>query len=446
MKRLIYIVITTILCIIPIKVEAKEELMYCEYKWTYINSAKTDYISYKVTYYDDNTVKHEYIPTDSLNYKQGSNKHNGVGIFNANKRAGEMRYLKDNFTATEMQTYYNKKTCPYIIYTSANTSLADRQITPSESYDTSNYSKEDYRDAVASSYSSSHFKKEETETPGTSGSAICVYDSPKNYANKFSITCQGTNNCKIDTSLDLTIASDAASLTIGDTCPEKIYITILNNKTITSINTTSGSALYLNKDKSTEGNSSSGEDEPNEPTKSEPYETDSRYIEAKAKADKYCAPADTSSGYVDDTLCFEAEKEMERIKALYTSSATTPPSSESNLELENFCQGPVQGVFTTLGWVFFVIKILIPILLIVFGSIDVGKTVVASKDDEIKKSIKTLALRTIAGVIIFFVPTILNFGIKLIDNSEVYNGTFLDCTKCMLDPINNVCSGLRSEE
>lgn len=437
MKRLIYIFITTFLCIIPTKAEAKEELMYCEYKWTYINSAKTDYISYKVTYYDDNTVKHEYIPTDSLNYKQGSNTHNGVGIFNANKRAGEMRYLKDNFTATEMQKYYNKKTCPYIIYTSATGSLADRQITPSETSDTSSYSKEDYRDAVASSYSSSHFKKEETETPGTSGSAICVYDSPKNYANKFSITCQGTNNCKIDTSLDLTIASDAASLTIGDTCPEKIYITILNNKTITSINTTSGSALYLNKNKSTEGNSSSGENESNEPSNSEPYETDSRYIEAKKDVEKYCDP--TNFAYQDDEKCEEAKKKMNEVKALYENTA-------GDFDAENFCTGPVQGVFTTLGWVFFVIKILIPILLIVFGSIDVGKAVVASKDDEIKKSIKTLALRTIAGVIIFFVPTILNFGIKLIDNSEVYNGTFLDCTKCMLDPINNVCSGLRSEE
>ena len=437
MKRLIYIFITTFLCIIPTKAEAKEELMYCEYKWTYINSAKTDYISYKVTYYDDNTVKHEYIPTNSLNYKQGSNTHNGVGIFNANKRAGEMRYLKDNFTATEMQKYYNKKTCPYIIYTSATGSLADRQITPSETSDTSSYSKEDYRDAVASSYSSSHFKKEETETPGTSGSAICVYDSPKNYANKFSITCQGTNNCKIDTSLDLTIASDAASLTIGDTCPEKIYITILNNKTITSINTTSGSALYLNKDKSTEGNSSSGENESNEPSNSEPYETDSRYIEAKKDVEKYCDP--TNFAYQDDEKCEEAKKKMNEVKALYE-------NTDGDFDAENFCTGPVQGVFTTLGWVFFVIKILIPILLIVFGSIDVGKAVVASKDDEIKKSIKTLALRTIAGVIIFFVPTILNFGIKLIDNSEVYNGTFLDCTKCMLDPINNVCSGLRSEE
>ena len=130
---------------------------------------------------------------------------------------------------------------------------------------------------------------------------------------------------------------------------------------------------------------------------------------------------------------------MNEVKALYE-------NTDGDFDAENFCTGPVQGVFTTLGWVFFVIKILIPILLIVFGSIDVGKAVVASKDDVIKKSIKTLALRTIAGVIIFFVPTILNFGIKLIDNSEVYNGTFLDCTKCMLDPINNVCSGLRSEE
>lgn len=135
-----------------------------------------------------------------------------------------------------------------------------------------------------------------------------------------------------------------------------------------------------------------------------------------------------------------------------TPSEPTNPSTPSTSDpddkfaAENFCKGTVQGVFTTLGWVFFVVKIVIPILLIVFGSIDLGKAVISSKDDEIKKSVKTLVVRTIAGIIIFFVPTILGLFVKLIDNSDVYNGTFWDCTKCMLDPLNNTCSTLRGEQ
>lgn len=138
------------------------------------------------------------------------------------------------------------------------------------------------------------------------------------------------------------------------------------------------------------------------------------------------------------------------LNSSYIATNTIPTNyisiADGELDLDNFCQGPVQGVFTTLGWVFFILKIIIPIMLIVFGSIDVGKAVIASKDDEIKKSVKTLAVRAIAGIIIFLVPTILNFAVKLIDNSDVYNGTFWDCTKCMLDPFDNNCSSLRGNE
>ncbi len=122
-------------------------------------------------------------------------------------------------------------------------------------------------------------------------------------------------------------------------------------------------------------------------------------------------------------------------------------TSNNNFNTDNFCVGAVQGVFTTIGWVFFFLKILVPIALIVFGSIDFGKAVIASKDDEIKKSAKALIMRVIAGVIIFFVPTILSFVVSIFDKDNIYNGTFTNCTQCMLDPKHvfndgSVCSSL----
>ena len=127
------------------------------------------------------------------------------------------------------------------------------------------------------------------------------------------------------------------------------------------------------------------------------------------------------------------------------SSGEQSSSGTDDWNLDNFCSGPIEGAFTTIGWVFFFAKILIPIVLIVFASIDLGKAVISSKDDAIQKSIKTLVVRVIAGIIIFFIPTILNFVVELIGGSDVYNqnsGTFSRCTHCMLEPTDDSCRGL----
>lgn len=435
MKKLKYILFGILLCITFINnVKAAEELMHCEYARVYINSDKTKYFKYKVTYYDNNTVTHEYVPTDSTNYKKGSNTHNGVGVFdNDGKRVGEMRYLEDNFTTTEMQKYYNIKACPYIVFTSATGSLNKQQISPSESSDISKYSKDDYREVVASPNNGFYIKKENSAGNNNDNNITCVYSEPKSFPYKYTITCKKGSNCTInDPNHNISINSNIM-IDIVEKCPDAIYSESANN-TITSLKLTgSNDNKHPLKSSSEE---TTNPVTPNEPSTNNEYENDSRYIKAKEERDRYCAPADTSSGYVDDTLCYEAEKKMEEIKAEYSGIS-------GGFDSEHFCKGPVQGVFTTLGWIFFVLKIIIPILLIIFGCIDVGKAIIASKDDEIKKSIKTLAVRAIAGIIIFFVPTILNLVVKLIDNSEVYNGTFWDCTKCMLKPTDDVCSTLR---
>lgn len=56
--------------------------------------------------------------------------------------------------------------------------------------------------------------------------------------------------------------------------------------------------------------------------------------------------------------------------------------------------------------VFPVIQIGIPIILIIMGSIDLGKAVLSSDDKEIKASTSRLIKRVIAAVAVFFVVTI----------------------------------------
>ncbi len=106
-------------------------------------------------------------------------------------------------------------------------------------------------------------------------------------------------------------------------------------------------------------------------------------------------------------------------------------------DVNTFCNGPVQGVFTTIGWVFFILKIVVPIILIVMGSIDLAKVLLSNKNDELQKQVGILVKRVILGILIFFIPTILSFVVELIGGDDIYDensGTFGRCTYCMLNP------------
>ena len=86
-----------------------------------------------------------------------------------------------------------------------------------------------------------------------------------------------------------------------------------------------------------------------------------------------------------------------------------------------------QGIFP-------IIQIGIPILLILMGSIDLGKAVMSSDDKEIKGATSKLIKRAIAAVAVFFVATIVSLLMGLFsssgaDESGTVNGTdsWKDC-------------------
>lgn len=99
----------------------------------------------------------------------------------------------------------------------------------------------------------------------------------------------------------------------------------------------------------------------------------------------------------------------------------------------NFCANTVE-VWDVLGKILFVFKIVIPILLIVFGMIDLGKAVVGAKDDEIKKATKQLAMRAIAAIVVFLIPTIVGFIVTLIANFGDIEKDYDVCSTCIKSP------------
>ena len=86
-----------------------------------------------------------------------------------------------------------------------------------------------------------------------------------------------------------------------------------------------------------------------------------------------------------------------------------------------------------IGYILLIVKIIIPLLLILFGIIDLFKAVTAGKDGEIMKSFKSLIFRAIAGVAIFFVPTIISFIFSLVDGFDEVESEYEICQKCILN-------------
>ncbi len=105
------------------------------------------------------------------------------------------------------------------------------------------------------------------------------------------------------------------------------------------------------------------------------------------------------------------------------------PVSAVNL----FCTG-LKSTFKIVGEIVRLVKIIVPIVLIVIGIMDLFKAITGGKDDNLKKSLISLMTRVIAGVIIFFVPAIIEFVFSLIDNwVNNYENSYKECITCVLN-------------
>lgn len=87
--------------------------------------------------------------------------------------------------------------------------------------------------------------------------------------------------------------------------------------------------------------------------------------------------------------------------------------------LEGSCGMDALGpVISAVKLVLTVIQYVVPVILIVFGSVDLIKAVIAGKEDDIKKNQQTLFKRIIAAVIVFLVPLIVQVVMGLIGNDD----------------------------
>ena len=78
-----------------------------------------------------------------------------------------------------------------------------------------------------------------------------------------------------------------------------------------------------------------------------------------------------------------------------------------------------ESIVVLVGKVVTIFQIAIPVLLVVFGLVNLGKAVVSSKDDEIKKATGGLVKKIIFAAAIFFVVTIVKMVVSLVGGDEM---------------------------
>lgn len=82
------------------------------------------------------------------------------------------------------------------------------------------------------------------------------------------------------------------------------------------------------------------------------------------------------------------------------------------------------------------IQIVVPFLLIIWGMLDLGKAVMAQKEDEIKKGQQTFVKRIIAAVLLFFVITIATLVVNLVSEDS---DTIMNCINSIIKCDSTIC-------
>ena len=84
------------------------------------------------------------------------------------------------------------------------------------------------------------------------------------------------------------------------------------------------------------------------------------------------------------------------------------------------------------------IKVGVPILLVFFGMLDLGKAVMAQKEDEIKKGQQMFVKRLITAVLVYLVIFLVQVVFNLIANDDA-EGSMWNCVNCMIDYSEENC-------
>lgn len=106
----------------------------------------------------------------------------------------------------------------------------------------------------------------------------------------------------------------------------------------------------------------------------------------------------------------------------------------------SLCSTDALITFRLAGYIILAAKILVPLIIITLACIDLFKLVISGDDKDMKAAGVNLVKRVIAGVIIFFIPTIVYLVLNFVSGATDINSKFENCNECLLNPLDSKCS------
>ena len=114
---------------------------------------------------------------------------------------------------------------------------------------------------------------------------------------------------------------------------------------------------------------------------------------------------------------------------------------EEGYVANNPCSEPdILHIMHFFGIILLIAKILIPLLIVGFGTFDLFKAVTDKDEKSISKQTKILLLRVLSGLIVFFIPSIVYAFFGLTTELSTYQQSeYQACVDCLLKPTNGSC-------
>lgn len=106
------------------------------------------------------------------------------------------------------------------------------------------------------------------------------------------------------------------------------------------------------------------------------------------------------------------------------------------LYLSDICEDSANTlkVIRFIGYLLVIVKILIPIGLIATGIISFSKAIIAGNEDTMKSTITSFAWKIVIAIIVFILPTVINFVIAKIDGASDGTEDYANCRNCIFNP------------
>ena len=108
---------------------------------------------------------------------------------------------------------------------------------------------------------------------------------------------------------------------------------------------------------------------------------------------------------------------------------------------ENPCSEPeILHVLHFIGYLLFIAKILVPLLIVGFATFDLLKAVIDKDEKSITKQARIVGIRIVSGIIVFLLPSIVYAVFSISSEFGGYkDNKYQTCADCLLKPTKGNC-------